>query len=166
MKRLNIEDYLQLLKSVEEKEYGADNSNIDQIPKDSWIWAESPHKDKLKSAINNKVIDCLNLSKNEIREAILKNSNIKIGEFLIKIHSRENSYNVNFSFKIHKKQYRTMNGFPCDMEIPAKLNLDERFIGKPWMNLFENDYASNIPIDTFVEIAKWIQIIQTQTLFL
>jgi hypothetical protein len=65
------------------------------------------------------------------------------------------------------KNTTPISGAPCKMQYRANFHKDNRFKGKPWLELFSKfGTADNVPTETVVDIIKWLQVIQKIGVFL
>jgi hypothetical protein len=165
------EDYLKLLEEMSNNEEDLDNSP--PIEDESWIWADPPVKDKIKISNYHGVIDATKFKKEEIQDALYKCMNIQIGNFLLKIDkyhgfpdTHGNGSNLTLDIQTWEKKYRTPSGNPCNMDFRVDLSKDDRFANRPWINLFNGCYGSKVPVETVVEIVRWLQAIKRMTAFL
>jgi hypothetical protein len=170
MSELTNEEYLALCQKLVDQQYNDAVDDYD-ISKMEWIPAESEAKEKMLKVNHSGMIDLTHVRSTKIKEEIFKCGNLKIGDFKIIIShfsgipSQEGS-NLCCNLRIMTHQSRTMNGMPCNMDFDANLKKDSRFNGRPWLKYFGNGYGDNIPIDTLVEIVRWLQAIKKMTAFL
>jgi len=164
------QEYLKYLQYLTDQQYDySDEPEEEKIPDDAWIWADPPEKEKMKNIIFNGVIDATNLRKSEIKKAIGQSKNIKVGNFTIRLvdfYGRGPLDKGTLSLRIYEKRTQTPTGQPCNMDYDAELHKDDRFNGRPWLSYFEGSYGREIPIDTIVDIVKWMQVIKKLTAFL
>lgn len=136
-----------------------------------WIPAESEAKERMLKVNHSGMMDLTHVKSNLIKEEIFKCGNLKVGDFKIIINhfsgvpSQEGS-KLCCNLKIMQHQSRTMNGMPCNMDSVVNLNTDMRFNSRPWVKYFSGSYANNVPIDTVVDIIRWLQAIKKMTAFL
>jgi hypothetical protein len=176
MTSFSHKDYLRLLEELTDQQYDDDSYDIiSEIPEESWMPEVSSAKEKMLRSLNaNKTINITNFKKDQIQDALYQNTNIQVGNFLIKIQ-RYNGYpdktnqitNLTMDISVYEKQFKTMSGFPCNMDLDLNIHKDNRFIGRTWLSLF-NSYngARNIPASTVVEIVRWMQALKRMTAFL
>lgn len=170
MSTLTNEEYLALCQKLVDQQYDDAVDDYD-ISKMEWIPAESEAKERMIKVNNNGMIDLTHVKSTKIKEEILKCGNLKVGDFKIIIShyngvpSQEGS-KLCCSLRVMGHQSRTMNGMPCNMDSSVNLKKDNRFNGRPWLKYFSSSYADNVPIDTIVEIVRWMQAIKKLTAFL
>lgn len=174
MNHLSKEDYLRLLEELS-KEDDLDSetpSGIDVLDV-SWMPSESSAKAKMLKSLNfNGTIDATHLKKEQIKEAIAKSKNLQVAHFSIKIRGFYVSDKQNNSFMhldIYERRTKTATGQPCNMDYKLDVFGDKRFAGRPWLQLFNNNRAgtaTNVPIDTVVDIVKWLQALKKLAVFL
>lgn len=172
---ISKETYLKLLESLAEQD-DLESYESTYIPEESWIPSESRAKEEMMKARarNQGTVDCLKLKKDKIKEAIYKNSNIKVGEFMIKIteyHGLLDKKGVGTDLKmdlsVWQTKYKTPSGNPCKMDYRMDFSKDNRFINRPWLNYFgPGGSAHNMPVEILIDVIKWMQIIQKLTAFL
>lgn len=167
---ISKEDYLKMLEELYEESYGSE----EDVSIESWMPSEPFAKERMKKAEQNKVLDILKYKKNKIQESLYSHTNIKIGPYLIRIHEyhglpdRVNKQaNLSMDISVWETKYRTPSGAPCRMEYRKNFHTDDRFQNKPWLNYFNNSGdAHNIPVETVVDVIRWLQAIQRMTVFL
>jgi len=160
-------DYFKLLEEIAIEQYNSED-NFEAIPEDAWMPAESPAKDRMKKKAFSEVVDATNLRKEKIRNALTMFSNIKVGNFLIRVrnYSADLLDKGVFSITIYERRYKTSTGNPCNMDVPAKLSEDDRFSGRSWLTYFDGAHGENIPIDIIIDIVRWMQAIKKLSAFL
>jgi len=173
MTPISKEDYIKFLEELTDHQYGDDDDTY-YIPEDAWIPAESPAKEKMKISNHLGVIDVLKYKKNKIQEALYKCMNIKIGSYLVRIveyhgttFKNGTGANLSMDIEVWETVYKTPSGNPCKMEYNKNFHKDNRFTGKPWLSYFSNSgKAHNIPVETVVDVIRWLQAIQRISAFL
>jgi hypothetical protein len=172
MNPISKQDYLKLLEAISEQQYSEPEEPAIEVPESSWIWGESPVKDRLRTASLQQTIDVTLLHKDQIKKAIKSARNIKVGNFSIKIKGYYQSEKLNNDFMhldIYERRTKTPTGQPCNMDYKAELTTDKRFAGRGWLSYFTKDspgLARNVPIDTVVDIIKWMKALKNLTIFL
>ncbi len=174
MKSLTDREYLELLSRLVDQQYddAIDDYDIDKM---EWIPAEPEVKSKIPEPNTWGMIDLTNVLSNKIKEELLKCTNLKIGNFKIRI-ARYNGVpsqqgaKLCMDLEIKEARTKTPSGMPCGpsgVEYPADLLKDSRFKGRPWLKYFKDgSYAHNVPIDVVVEIVRWMQALKKLTAFL
>lgn len=174
MNQLSKEDYLRLLEQYANDQYGNEDPilNIDDF-QDAWIPAESPAKERMITANAYGSIDLTNVKKEKIIEALYKCTNLKIGNFLIKItrYSGQPDKNnqgpdLTMDVSIWEDKFKTPSGNPCKMTYRVNFKKDTRFDTRPWAKLFGNGSASKVPNETVIDIIRWMQALNRMTAFL
>lgn len=174
MKTLSKEDYLKLLEELSnESDQEIDDISVIDNLDITWMPSESAAKAKmLKNLQFNGTADATHMKKAQIKEAIAKSKNLQVGHFSIKIRGfyvSEKQSNSFMHLDIYERRTKTATGQPCNMDYKLDVMGDKRFIGRPWLNLFNNNRqgtATNVPIDTVVEIVKWLQALKKLAVFL
>ncbi len=170
MKSLTDQEYIELCQKLVDQQY---NDAIDDydIEKMEWIPSEPEAKEKMLKVNHSGMIDLTHVKSSKIKEEIFKCGNIKVGDFKIIINhysgvpSQEGA-KLCCNLRVMGHQSQTMNGMPCNMDSVVNLPKDSRFKGRPWLKYFNGSYASNVPIDTVVDIIRWMQAIKKMTAFL
>lgn len=175
MNLLSKDEYLRLLESVQSEE-DYQETDYDGIPDDAWIPAEPVDKAKIAremEARSHGVIDVLKYRKEQIRDAIYKCMNLQVGEFIIHIrryngHPKDKQLNgpLTLDINLMQERYRTPSGAPCKMQYTFNPFLDNRFTNQPWLTYFDRGWAKDIPVETMVDIIRWMQALRRMTAFL
>lgn len=173
MNSISKEEYLKLLEEISNHQYDDEEDDVPNVEDDSWIWAESPAKDRMMRLNHHGVIDVTKFRKEKIRDALYKCTNIQVGSFMIRI-STYHGYpdklgkgtDLTMDIETWEKRYKTPSGNPCNMDFRVDLSDDNRFTGRPWLLLFKGSSARKIPVETVVEIIRWMQAIKRMTAFL
>ncbi len=162
-------EYLKYLKELTDGQYSFEEDDSPDVPDDSWVWAEPPAKEKMKNIIFNGMVEATNLRKVEIKDALSKAKNIQVGSFTIRIrdfYGKNPLEKGTLSFDVFERKTRTPNGQPCSMDYRADLSKDDRFNTRPWITYFNGSGARDVPIDTIVDIVKWMQAVKKLSAFL
>ena len=145
------DEYLRLIqeayRSVNEDELE------DYINPESWIPSEPEIKKKALSNIVN-MIDATNLKRTAIEGIIAKSKQITVGKFMI---TSEVNNEGTLSYIIYENITKTPSGFPCKIQTKINVEKDNRFTETNWRTLFHGCYGRKIPINTCVDIIKWLQ---------
>lgn len=170
MKYFTDQEYIELCQKLVDQQYNDviddyDFFEIEYIPEKPEI------KEKIIEVNSSGMIDLIHIKSDKIKEEILKYGNLKIGDFKIIIsHYNEvlsqDGARLCCNLKIMKHQSQTMNGMPCNMDVLVNLQKDNRFNGRHWLKYFSNSFAYNVPIDTVVEMIRWMQCIKKLSAFL
>jgi len=68
---------------------------------------------------------------------------------------------------VYQEKYRTPSGAPCKMSYKMDFSQDDRFSNRPWITYFNTQgRAHNIPVETVVEIVRWLQALKRMNAFL
>lgn len=180
MVSLNTQQYLDLIKSLDD-----DREDCVEDYDTSWAPSSSYAKErmeKVKSTFQpGKTIDILNIKKDQIKQALYENTTFKIGEFIVYIrqyHGRPAAKKPNdktgfiitddltVDIIINQEKLTTPSGAPCRIECKFDFFRDSRFANKSWLALFTSrGTAKNVPINTMVEIIRFLQVSQRYTSF-
>ena len=172
MSTFSKEDYLKMLEDIANQQYQEPEEPVEDVPADSWIWSVSPVKEKLMTAKLHSTSDATNLHRDQIKKAIKNTRNIQCGPFSIKIKGYYQSEKLDNDFMhldVYERRTKTPTGQKCNMDYRADLTSDKRFADRPWIIYFSKDnpgIAKNVPIDTVVDIIKWMQALKKLTVFL
>lgn len=169
MKSLSDQDYIRLLQQLTEQQYDDAIDDYD-INKMEWIPAEAEIKKKLESLNHHGMIDLTTVKSSKLKEEIKKCANLRVGTFKIMLtHIHPNPINGDIGYDLHIKEEctKTPSGMPCRIDYRADISKDSRFKGRPWLKYFKGEgYASNVPIDTVVEIVRWMQVVKKLSAFI
>jgi hypothetical protein len=173
---LNKEEYLKL---IEEAYANEDDMEDYDIYDSSWIPSESPAKarmERARAAGNQGVIDVLKYKKEQIRDALYQNANFQVGEFLIHVEEYHGlpsikkmppNAQLTMDIAVMQEKNRTPSGAPCKMTYKMDFFKDNRFTSKSWISYFNSSgKAHNIPVETVVDIIRWMQALKNLTCFL
>jgi hypothetical protein len=176
MKTLSKEEYLEMLESLNEDQYGSDGEDYvpDNYSEEAWMPSVSPHKEKMFRTIRNGQLDITKYRKEQIKDAIYKVVNLTVGEFLIHIteyhgmpvRNKPQETKLTLDIILYGTKYKTETGQPCNMQFKLDPKTDNRFAGKPWLERFSGCRADNIPVDTVVDIIRWLQALKRMNAFL
>lgn len=173
MSNFSKEDYLKMLEAMANQQYDEpEESVVNDVPDNAWIWGSSPLKEKLMFAKLHSTTDATNLHRDQIKKAVQNTRNIQVGHFSIKIKGYYQSEKLGNDFMhidVYERRSKTASGMPCNMDYKAELVDDKRFANRPWLTYFSKDSpgtAKNVPIDTVVDIIKWLQALKKLTVFL
>ncbi|CAM6006090.1 unnamed protein product [Sphagnum balticum] len=165
-----------MLESLNEGQYGSDEENYvpDNYSEDAWMPAVSPHKEKMFRTVRNGQLDITKYRKEQIKDAIYKVTNLIVGEFLIhiteyhgmKAGNKPQESKLNLDIILYRTKYKTETGQHCNMQFKLDPRTDNRFTGKPWLEMFAGSRADNIPVDTLVDIIRWLQALKRINAFL
>jgi hypothetical protein len=171
MKSLTDQEYLELIQKMVDQQY--DNA-IDEydIEKMEWIPSEPEIKKKIHRANTAGMIDLTNVKSTKIKEELLKCTNLKVGPFKVRIKRyngapSQQGIQMTVDMEVWEERTQTPSGHPCRIDYPMVFYKDTRFKGRPWLKYFnQGNFGSNVPIDTAVEILRWMQAIKKLTAFL
>ena len=171
MTTMSNEEYLKLIESLDQE----DEDYCDDIPEDAWFPSESAVKKKEVPARN---IDALNLNKDKIKEILYETSSIDVGSFIVRVNAYHGfpvkigefevpNSTLTLDHSLWERKHKTFSGHPCNMVYRLNILKDDRFVGRTWLDHFETfGGALDVPIDTVVDIIKWLQTIQKYPAFL
>lgn len=173
MSPISKEDYIKFLEELTEQQY-SDEDDTYTIPEDAWMPAESLAKEKMKIHDRAGSVDLLNCKKSKIQDALYKCTNVKVGSYLIRIHEYHGTpnkigigANLTMDIEVWETVYQTPSGHPCKMDYNKNFHKDNRFYGKPWLNYFSTvGVAHDMPVETVVDVIRWLQAIQKIGAFL
>lgn len=170
MKSFTDQEYLALIQQLVDKQYddAIDDYDIDKM---EWIPSESEIKKKLESINRSGMIDLTTVKSSLLKEEIKKSGNLKVGTFKVTLtHVRPDPIrgDVGYDLSIRETKMKTPSGQPCNgIDYRTDLLKDSRFRGRPWLKYFKDgSYAHNMPIDSVVEMVRWMQAVKRLTAFL
>lgn len=177
MKYLSKEDYLSLIESAQRDAEGYDELDNYNISDDAWMPVESPNKAKMeraRTANAHGMIDVLKYRKEQIRDAIYKYMNLQVGEFTIHIrsyngHPKDKQLDgpLVLDIDVMQEKHKTPSGAPCKMSYKFNFFQDNRFANQPWISKFSSSgKARDIPVETVVEVIRWMQALRRLNSFL
>jgi len=171
MKSFTDQEYLELIQKLVEEQYNdaVDDYNIDKM---EWIPSEPEIKQKIHRASTSGMIDLTNVKSNKLKEELLKCTNLKVGSFKVRIKRyngvpSQQGMQMTVDMEVWEERTKTPSGRPCKIDYPMIFHKDTRFKGRPWLKYFnQGNFGSNVPIDTAVEIVRWMQALKKLTAFL
>src|ERR1017187_8217485 len=155
-----------MLESLNSDQYDSDDDScVPENYEEAWIPAVSPEKEKMFRTVRNGQLDITKYRKEQIRDAIYKVVNLTIGEFLIHIseyhgmpvRNKPQEAKLTLDITLYGTKYKTDSGLPCNMQSKLDPKTDNRFTGKPWLEKFSGADADYIPVETVVDIIRWLQ---------
>jgi hypothetical protein len=171
MKSLSDQDYLRLLQQITDQQYDDAIDDYD-INKMEWIPAEPEAKEKIKLASSWGMIDLTHVKSSKIKEEILKCTNLKVGSFKLRIDRyneipSQQGAKLCLDLEVMEERTQTPSGMPCRVEYRMDFSKDSRFKKCNWAKYFsDRGSGSNVPIDTVVEIVRWMQAAKKLSAFL
>ena len=145
------------------------NDNYDIIESD-------PFEDKYAKTLskingnNNVVIDITSIKKEEIIKSIYNNTNLKIGDFFIKVTAyHKEPGNKEESASITLTIYENKEQLSFNRKVINKINplKDSRFDNRPWLIYFNKfSYGTKVPINIIPDIIKWLQVLTKIPVFI
>ena len=170
MKSLTDQEYLELIQKFVDQQYDqVDDHNTEKM---EWIPAEPEYKKKIHQANTAGMIDLTHVKSTKIKEELLKCTNLKVGNFKVRIKRyngvpSHQGIQMTVDMEVWEERNQTPSGRPCKIDFPMLFYKDNRFLGRPWVKYFnQGNFATNVPIDTAVEIVRWLQALKKLTAFL
>jgi hypothetical protein len=168
MSSFTNKEYLELCRALAEAQY--DSTEEDEPVEVEYFPYEPPAKKRFKPNTQG-VVDLTNTKSNQIKELLWKCTNLKVGNFKIKIshytgEPGQNGPMVSMRLSVWEEKHKTPNGHPCRMDFPVIWSKDTRFTGRPWLKYFTGSSYQAIPIETVVDIIRWFQIVNKLPAFL
>jgi hypothetical protein len=171
MSPISKNDYLKLLQEYVDQQYddAIDDYNIEEME-----WMNEPEiKMKVIQANSNGTIDLTEVKADKIKDELFKCTNLKIGTFKIRINryhglpSNDGSLIV-MNLEVWEEKKHTPNGHPCKIDFPLIFHKDTRFIGRNWVTKYfdKKSVAYNVPVETVIEIVRWMQAVTKLSAFL
>lgn len=166
-------DYLSLIQKFAEEQY---DTPEDEEPKieDYWIPSEPEIKKKIQEPTNAGAADVTKVKKDQIMDCLKKFRNIKVGNFLVKITKYHTDESGDFTkgmvdLYIYEEKSKTASGQPTKMHNKINLAKDDRFDSRPWLshsNRYNPEYLTKVPMETVLDIVRWLQGIHRMSAFL
>lgn len=158
MEKFSPEEFLKLLQDIinEQEEY--DTYRIDEVITDDYFNQYDSPVPKFK-ANDFSVLDLTKCKRENIEEELFKCTNIKVGNFTFKIKRYSMTTDpLTIDIRIFEDKTRTPSGNPCKMTYPVNIKTDTRFKESYWASLFTaQNSAFNVPVETAIDIIKWLQ---------
>lgn len=167
---LTSKEFFDLVNRLVDQQYDSDTENDEPSFEDAWMPAEPEAKQKLKLKESNGVIDLTNVKKDKIKDLIAKSNSIKVGDFLIKITKSEyyetNMSDLKVDMCIYEEKHRTETGRPCKLLFKLDSIKDTKFSQCSWNSYFNQfKHGKNIPLNTIIDIIRWLQAVKKLTAF-
>jgi len=172
MSSISKEEYLRLLQEYVDQQYddAIDDYNIEEM---EWIPSEPEIKKKVIQANTNGTIDLTDVKSDKIKDELFKCTNLRVGNFKIRINryhglpSNDGSQIV-MNLEVWEEKKHTPNGHPCKIDFPLIFHKDNRFAGRAWVAKYfdKKSTAYNVPVETVVDIIRWMQACQKLSAFL
>lgn len=159
MKNFDKDEFLELINKLLKDQYGT--MDEEQIPDNAWLPSESPFKQKLISPNYSTVIDLTDCKSSELYNTISsKLSNIKVGNFIIRISKCH--YHINklegINLYLHEEKKTTHLGKMSKITSKIDIHNDIRFNKCIWISYFNSSrLGESIPLNTLVDIVRWLQ---------
>ena len=169
MKSFTNEEYLALCNKLLDEQYDEALDDYD-VSRMEWMPDTVVAKKKREKANSNGVIDLTNAKSNTIKPQLFKCINLKVGLFKLRIRTSDDSLDDDkmlFSVEVWEERHKTPNGMPCKVDYAMDFFKDSRFKDRPWLKYFKSgSYANGMPVDTLVEVIRWMQVVKKLSAFL
>jgi hypothetical protein len=179
---ISKQEYLSLIAeaNIENDMYGDHyDDNADEYYPDSWLPSVSPAKERLlyfkarqKEIEENKVVDAMNMKRDEIVGSIKKYTHLNIGEFVVSltmigdVPEDRKFGKSSFTISVKQEKTKTPGGFPCRITCNMDFKKDNRFKSYPWVSQFDRQgVASGVPFEDTICIIKYLQLTQRLNAF-
>lgn len=165
MNTFTKEEYLALVEKMSAEHYGEEGENEP-------IWEPDPAPEKASRIhlVNKEgCVDLTKANKDKVRDILFnyKYANLAIGDFVLRIYRfvgepGGNKDEIKINLTLHRYVYRTPAGAPCKMLNKFYIHNDSRFERRPWLTHFgiHSNYGNDIPLETMVEIVRWMQVVE------
>lgn len=160
------EEYLALIEELAKEQYDSDYLDEDAYMPSEWPEPIVEIRKKELQPNTNGQIDLTAVKAGKIKEELFKCANLKVGNFKIRI-SRYNGVpssegsKIAISLRVFEERHKTPSGAPCKIDFPMAFEKDSRFAGQAWVKYFigstKGNAATNVPVDTVVDIVRWFQ---------
>ena len=160
--KMTDQEYFELIKKLVNQQYNQEEDNIVDDLSGSWIPAESEIKQKIKLKENSGLCDLTNVKKNKMKELIVKSSGFRVGKFIAKIVKSEyydkDMKDLILDLTIYEEKYKTPSGGPGMLLNKIDPIKDFRFSKCQWTSYWNTLHiGKKIPIETVLDIARWMQ---------
>lgn len=167
MKTLTDNEYLDLIQKLSDCQYDEEYDDIDM----NYEVYEAKSAVKKFIPNTNGFINLTEIASDKIKDAIFKYANLQIGDFKICItkyngEPGQEGATITTNIEIFETRYKTPAGYQCKIDYPVVFEKDKRFTTKSWIKYFNTNFGDNIPIDTVVDIIRWLQAITKYPAFL
>lgn len=150
---LTKEEYLALIARLVDDQYDELNDNEDEH--------EAFNSPEIPSRPNpNTIINVTSYKRDELLPALLKSANLKVENFIIKIHH----YTINndgyecYSLRLYEESPHVYLNRPCTKTTKIKPDQDNRFDSRSWTSFFNGrDYATDLPQNELLNMIRWLQ---------
>lgn len=168
------QEYFELIKRLVNQQYTHEEDSVVDDLSGSWIPAESEAKQKMmKFKENTGFCDLTNVKKNKMKDFIVRSAGIRVGQFIAKIAKVINSeYSGNIKdlvldITLYEEKYKTSLGNPAVLLHKIDPIKDRRFSKCQWVSYWNGfQIGKKVPIETVVDIARWLQGIRKLTAFI
>lgn len=165
-----LQNYLDLVTKLADEQYDHNDDFHDIITKMEWVPAESEAKEAmLKSTASYGCIDLTTVHSSKMKEEIFKNCNFRVGNFKVNIKrfSADPENKEIFAYlRIWEERNKTPNGMSCKLDFAVNFNKDTRFTECSWVTHFGGNSSDKVPINTVVEIARYLQFVSKYPAFI
>lgn len=166
------QEYFELIKRLVNQQYTQEEDSVVDDLSGSWIPAESEAKQKMmRLKENTGFCDLTNIKKNKMKDFIIKSTGIRVGQFVAKIikseYSEKNMKDLVLDITLYEEKYKTSLGNPAVLLNKIDPVKDYRFSKCAWVSYWNNfQVGKKVPIDTVVDIARWLQGVRKLTAFI
>jgi hypothetical protein len=169
--KMTNQEYFELIQRLVNQQYTQEEESLPDSFSGSWIPAESEIKQKMKLKEAGGFCDLTNVKKNKMKDFIVKSGGIRVGQFVAKIIKSEYTDNqmkdLVLDLTLYEEKYKTALGNPAVLLNKIDPIKDYRFSKCQWVihwNGFQT--GKKIPIDTVLDIVRWLQGIRKLTAFI
>jgi hypothetical protein len=163
--KIDYQTFLELAKKMTEDQYGEEDRSYQEILDEREYLASQEIRKHIDASSSANISS---MKRDKIKEAIVNNGNLVIHNFVIKIHRYQGSaekaaYEKKdlFNISLHEKGKNKMHN-------KVQIMTDYRFKEMPWISYFRDPIkgGKDIPIDTLIEIIRYLQVISKMDIFL
>lgn len=162
---IDYEAFLALAQKMTDEQYGEESeyTSFHEVLEDFEYISEPI----TKTIDPSSSCDLTKVKRDKIKSALESTGNVVIGNFVLKIHRYQGSFDRaykekanEFSISLYEKKSKIHN--------KVHINKDYRFKEAPWLFYFKDPVkgGTGIPTDTLVEIVRWLQAITKMGIFI
>lgn len=172
--KMTDKEYYELIKKFFDQQYTQGEESVSDEFLGSWTPADSAGKEKLeklKLKESPGICDLTKVKKDKMMDLIVKSSGMRIGFFIAKIVKSEyyskDMKDLMLDLTLYEEKNKTTSGKPGALLNKIDPIKDYRFSKCAWVSYWNNlTIGKNIPIETVLDICRWLQGIRKLTAFI
>lgn len=171
---LTKEEYLDLVTKLVDEQYGKEIDTEPVIDRGTLFKHKDDVNKKYRETPNtNTIINATDYKKEEIKTAILRSSNLRIGNFLIKIIKHnynsddEDGMPMTYDLNIYEESACMYLNRPSKRLTKLTPSKDSRMDTRPWCQDFSgSDRSYGMSLDSLLDMTRWLQAMGKMAAFL